>query len=241
LPYGPDDRAKREARITAQSDVYRMSELLGVPEKEIEETIQRKIREQIEGRPIAIRRGLNGALSVLRNGRFMTQFETGMSGGTFDPYKRAKAEEMGLGTPKTIDDEKRPVYGYVLTEAEHLAAAYGPIEFILKDSAKARTTVTVGDSLYKFEYGEMVGSPLSNPGMECWDRRGSYIYEDKWVSVMYMETQIHGGVNLSDVDRVVLHRNALYRTTGGVQSQYKQFVDLAEELGVKVEYDTRTS
>lgn len=162
-----------------------------------------------------------GALQ--RDGRFRTQHEdnVGTVSGVFDPGWRAKFEHDNMGAPKDMDPTKRPVYGTLETDGgfDMPAPQYGEVTLILKSSVRERTTVSLGDTL---NYGTY---PIAMGDVETADRtrilaavgRGNLLSYAQMITDPdapvsdgvdcgepdeYKEVQIHGGVNLSDVDTV---------------------------------------
>lgn len=177
--------------------------------------------------------------SVLRDGRFKSQFETGTSGGAFDPTMRKEAEAKGLGAPKELAPEKRPIYGY-MHGASHggseVASEYGDIKVRLKPALRPRTTFTVGDSLGGFHAGRVAGVPVNAPTVH--GVSGGYMFERLeeakhvhevvlWCS--YVETQYHGGVTVNDFDAVIV---------GKAKAKSETFAwhrEKLEELGIPIE------
>lgn len=233
--------AYRHTREMLENAVQRYPEGKGKTPEEVQEIVG-GILEEWEDRPISIRRGIGGATNILQEGRFKTQFETGTSGGMFDVGFRTKSENKGLGVPEDIDVMLRPVYGYLNVPGGGLETQYGPIEFVLKDSIKSRTTVVVGDSLGLFEGRQAVGVLIDRMGEspECWDG-------DRFMSTgfgrlyrtgrvgNYIETQIHGGVTLEDVARIRVHMPGRLSTDVQGAVAIGEFYQLASRLGIDVE------
>ena len=200
--------------------------------------IKAKIAERLDedlAQPIAIRRGLRGALNISEEGRFKTQFETGTSGGYFDPIFREIAEENGLGVSSKVPHNVRPIYGYFSAGNPDITD-YGAVEFILKDSVRTRTTYTIGDSLEGFSGQYQIGGKRS-ADVAAWDDNiHSYMENGVRASLTYkgppyVEAQIHGGLSLKDVAKVVIH-------TGGRHGpgRYDPVRDALKLKGVTVEY-----
>lgn len=130
---------------------------------------------------------LNGLLNI--NGRYLTQFETGSSNGTFDKKLRAYVEAVLFGfnceadtnvlTEESVTDDmlqinsdRRPVYGYLSDDINGVVLQretdlvgnldfYGEVAVKLKrNRIDTRTTVTFKDSLSK---DDIVPSPLTSP------------------------------------------------------------------------------
>lgn len=154
-----------------------------------------------ESPKVAIRAPIDVIERIFADERFMSQFESGASQGTFNPELRKKVEYEAFGVPEDIEPSKRPIYGYWSGESgEHDKTSleyYGGVAFILKDSAKERATVTFGDSLD----GELVGSKPGSVKLESMEIAEGMISKDNF---SYIEAQVHGGVSLNDVEEVVV-------------------------------------
>lgn len=109
--------------------------------------------------------------SVLKDGRFKTQFETKKSGGLLDPRIRKVGEVAALDLPTNTKPKDRPIYGYLTNNTKRAwewmdrkdnsgrfwdnilsvnnpdVDQYGELRVVLKDSTRKRATVTIGDSL----------------------------------------------------------------------------------------------
>ena len=140
---------------------------------------------------------------VDEGGRYKTQFESGNSGGYFGYDLRTSFESSVLGLHPNMDATKRPVYGTLqthksLSEDTEIAPFYGGIVLQLNNSVRERTTVVYNDSLGMATRTIPANSVKDNPddlfrtGMEG-------------ESFKYVESQIHGGVSMDDVDAVWVH------------------------------------
>jgi len=79
---------------------------------------------------------------------------------------------------------------------------YGEIRFTLKPEVRSRTTATVGDSLRNGVMADAVNNPrpdLLNMGLY---KAGAVHHMAGNPTADYIETQIHGGVNVSDIERI---------------------------------------
>jgi hypothetical protein len=162
-------------------------------------------------------------ISILSGGRVKTQFESGNSGGTYNPKLRNSVESVLFNQPST-DPVLRPTYGVLyseknITEKQFDAAMYG--RYLMKLNVRDRATFTPEDSLSMnngkanflpssvihasisslFEVAEikLIGNPSShirskiNKAVNNGLRTGSY---------SYAEAQIHGGVSVRDVEKI---------------------------------------
>ena len=232
LEYEPTPRKLSEAWTIGQRAIKNEAHRLGIEPSELEARIRERLDKDLQN-PIAIRRGARGATSVLQEGRFKTQFETGTSGGAFAPEYRAKAEHNGLGIPTDIAPNKRPIYGYVAT-GKHRASNYGGIEFELRDEVRARTTITLGDSLVGFAFEDegqdLVGTPALQPNPEGWDGGVKAYYEQGALGLGYIEAQIQGGVSLEDISRIIVHSQ-------NPDLEFPGLLELIKRRGIEVVID----
>jgi hypothetical protein len=139
---------------------------------------------------------------VKTDGRFKSQFETGKSNGMFNPSRRKAVESNLFNTPNDMKNEDRPIYG--LLDGPHGQTSggkwYGAVKVRMRKSAiMDRSTVTIGDSL---DY-DAAGMRMSNPETRI-TREDILVATDpsKIHHRSYTEFQVHGGLSLSDVERV---------------------------------------
>jgi hypothetical protein len=158
---------------------------------------------------------------ILNDGRFKAQFETGSSSGYFDYDARGEIEtdimnNKGFSLSKA---KSATIYGY-LAKKENVydnnnLDHYGDVVVVLKKEARKRTTFVEGDSLDENHNGKYRTSPspidipsiyslkpsrhetklnkIENPDFQVGGREVS----------PYWEAQIHGGVKVSDIEKVV--------------------------------------
>jgi hypothetical protein len=193
-------------------------------------------------KPLCIRRGQRGALGVLRDGRFKTQFETGTSSGMFDMAARRASEAAGLGIPTDAPVGDRPIYGYFDVQGED-ASNYGSVQFVLKDAVKARTTATAGDSLGLFAADLVIGTPCLAPAIGSLDGEIGNINRGYRDSMFYVEAQIQGGVTLDDVQELVFKKSTYkYHTTtalweSALYPDYREIAAAARARGIPIRAD----
>jgi len=168
---------------------------------------------------IRVRAPESAVEGILAAGRLVTQRESGTSKGLLDPDFRDGVEER-MFSAKDTD----PIYGYITNAAGSLPTtwvnAYGPVSFELSPEAAARTTVTMGDSLYGLAAPvRMTDVPSASPerlhaATAHSVRRviGDIVKNPAWgdmttaarTSAEYIEAQIHGPVSMQDVTRVLV-------------------------------------
>jgi hypothetical protein len=164
-------------------------------------------------------------ISVLEDGRLKNQFETGTSGGSYFPDIRIKNELNISGTPIDASNEKRPIFGHLTTFEDsklpkdprskknilHVASSftkgYGSFKVIMKSSVKERTTFTAGDSMGGSQIAQVVSPNVDRKAMKLAgfvaDPYTALNYTPESVAGYYVEAQIHGGVSLSDIERII--------------------------------------
>jgi hypothetical protein len=194
----------------------RIAQRRGIDRGELEAAIDAAFKKLTSSHDMAIQFSSEHIDSLLTDGRFKTQFESGSSGGTLNTKIRSEAEEKGLGAPLDLPAPERAIYGFLDlgAAARENVAQYGDLTFLLKDEARARTTVTMDDSLANFKQGLVAGTPIDAPSKASWDGHLSVLYEygqDGNANAIadeipYVEVQIQRGATLSDV-RAVVDRN----------------------------------
>ncbi len=215
-PQGQIDSVTKKLDVQIAS----LAQKHGVTPAEVEAVIDKAFRQLTQNSEIVIQAKSSRVDQILSSGRFKTQFETNSSGGVLDLQYRSSAEYKGLGIPSDIDKTKRPVYGYLYLndKSRERVRGYGDFGFVMKDSVRARATVTMNDSIFNFDFNRVAGSPIDNPQRVAWDDGVEALYdygrgEDSLNTLIqrmtYIEVQIHGGVTLDDVDFVLDKANVL--------------------------------
>ena len=173
---------------------------------------------------VAIRVTEETLVMILEDGKIKTQHETGTSGGEYDPKLRGEFERDVMGLS---GGEEPPVYGFITQRDDGRLGTvyldqYGNVAVYLRDdTVRDRTTFTNCDSLdtsgYLTENPRLFPSPIMDPSIysmfetsQRMDVLG--VTEDfgkLWPkgsgpdSGTYWEAQVHGGVQVSDIDRIV--------------------------------------
>jgi hypothetical protein len=136
--------------------------------------------------------------SLIRDGRFKTQFETNTSRGSLFPEARAETDIGQFGYHPDTAPQMRPVYGYLTTggimdkDRFRSIKIYGELQFVLKKDTHSRSTYATHDTLGM----GITPSPMGVPSAKASGYKGTS---------MYAEAQIHGGLSLSDVDYVTVN------------------------------------
>lgn len=161
--------------------------------------------------PIQVRTSTKGIAGILETGRFKSSHEIGSSGaGSIlddDEYGDMRREyELEFMETDGVPDSEAPIYGYA--GDSDTAKLYGGVVVTLKPAVRSRTTATVGDSLSGFPqpYPIDAMSTLSDAQFESAmsndETSNLTLTNGKFSS--YLETQVHGGVGLDDIESVEL-------------------------------------
>ena len=162
-------------------------------------------------------------LSVIKDGRFKTQYETKESNGAYKPYLRRTNEMAYMGVPQDTPAGKRPIYGYVATQAQGTTpdtssynidkwninnagvGQYGSVRVVMKDDVIGRTSYTIPDSLD----GYALARPLGEAHSERSVAQAGFFHDLSMSHgglqrESYVEAQIRGGVSLKDIKEVYI-------------------------------------
>jgi hypothetical protein len=168
-------------------------------------------------------------LKVISDGRFKSQFETNTSGGIYNIGSRTRTELGSMGAPADLDPAKRPIYGnLVISDLGRFDAidmeqdtfkvtspntmGYGNVKVILKPEVKRKATYTAEDSL---TFGADSARPLTESftpeslilsGISRYD---SALPQTSDIKSDYFEVQIHNGVSLNDIDKIIVSTSSL--------------------------------
>jgi Phage Mu protein F like protein len=192
---------------------------------------QRKLEQAMQsaadaGEPYK-RMDFDSLRGALEDKRIKSQFETGTSEGTFNPPLRSFAEQRVMGTPESVWNSRRPVYG-LLSEPdfagfkhglEEGSSQYGDAVVRFQPWVKQRATMTIGDSLdlgpmlqasrldavshRSFPSEFLMASPSS--AMTAIEHPGDGLANLKLFrrKFAYVELQYHGGLRLNAVRDVM--------------------------------------
>lgn len=213
-------RIEQEIALDEKFDDFYQRHGGGMSEAEFKAEMESRLRKAFTDGPIGIRVNDDILRQMFTDGRYKTQFEVGYSMGGYDPEYRRNLEEQLFGTPRNEDMSKRPIYGFVgsggklaagLLEDDALSN-YGNVSVILKDKLRRRSTAMVGDSIDEKFWGQP--SPLLDPDWRSYGMGDKYAAPNlrkfdrdyssaAWRRDFYLEVQIHGGVSVFDVERIV--------------------------------------
>ena len=164
-----NSKAETERRILRNSGVSILSSIFGPDwsaDRIMNDPVMQSILDRYEEQVIAellleIETAREGDISIalpeallktiIGDGRYKSQFETTWSGGMFNNGVRSGFEEKFLGVSNSIDPSARPVYGFVempyADDYGRVSDTYGDTRIHLKENAKQRASITLGDSL----------------------------------------------------------------------------------------------
>jgi Protein of unknown function (DUF3626) len=243
-PYIPDDDTISAARALYLSHVWRAFDELTDDERSRFITAALDAMKQVldpNNSSVVLRTSHLSA--ILRDGRFRTQFETGRSGGAFNPKLRALRESAWFGRPAVSDAP--PIYAAIEFHDAPSANAdfYGDAAVHLKPDVLDRITVTVGDSLDNTTTvfpghpdgpdledclfaspAEFSRVTMTDDAAQNAKAMVQALRDFAAESGDYIEAQIHGGVLTSDIARIVF-----------AQPPDQSTIDALDELGIEWE------
>ncbi len=215
LRYQVSDRQRALVDRYVMGEIERYARNHGLPVADVYDAVMGTMSELVENVPISINYRHADLGGLQNTGRFLSQFETGRSGGMFAPRERADAELKGLGYPVNVAPRERPLYGHYNVTGQPVRAAlnYGKLEFVLKPELRQRATFTMGDSLARFYYDNAYGASVIAPEVGAADSHivaiMQYVQDrDKArlvSNIAYIEAQVQNGVQLGDVAYVIDH------------------------------------
>ena len=154
--------------------------------------------------------------TILDEGKVKSIFEIdqSMKGKEYSEYRMAY-EKVAFGYDQNLPKEIRPVYGTVIEAANNNKAlddfgnTYGNAQIVLRDDIKSRTTYTLGDSLDGVHRPTKLRESFPRTQQNFQAARASSRLDSvpdlQRMNFDYIETQIHGGIKLSDIDKIVIH------------------------------------
>lgn len=195
--------------------------VLSEDQKFMAEQIMNEAYVEAAQQPVRINLTRDSLEGVVQDGRFKSVFEKP----SYTEYmeQRLKVETECIGIPKSINPAERPIYGSVAGEAN----MYGEIQVNLKETVKNRTTMILGDSFAEQNPVSIIdvlsgditrsnlaqASPLISTNTNQFQglfhllkngEKPSIILNKFKKSQAYWEVQIHGGVQVSDIESVIL-------------------------------------
>ena len=157
--------------------------------------------------------------TILKDGRFKSQFETGTSRGLLDEGVRKSVEKSLLGVADDIPLNQRPIYGYASSSETGFVGlnptteldAYGHIAVKLKRSTRNRTSMLFDDS---FNVSISTPSDFTSPSVRSLEiSKADDIKKvlrqqnvDTVLDNIYTEVHIHRGVSIGDIEEIVFDK-----------------------------------
>jgi hypothetical protein len=211
---------------------FKYSLLAGKTVEVIKAEAEEQRNEILKNSRVAIRQPEHIAKHIFEAGRFKSQFETGNSQGALNERLRRDVEKNAMGVPHKIENEKRPIYGYVSNEhGSHGSIAldgYGEVAYILKEEIKGRSTVTFGDSLDN----ALPASPYS-------DHKEYSVAPHEPGRIgrstnSYIEAQFHGGVSVNDVEKIVINTGTATKWMGNFNGSLPELLKGAIDYKIPI-------
>jgi hypothetical protein len=172
---------------------------------QLSEVVSELINPHLEVRKRCTPEGLAG---ILRDQRVRTVFETGTTRGVSNLEYRRQTESALFGIGYGADARRRPIYGYLQGSEEDALYDFGPVVLHLSSSVAERTTVTIGDTLWQTDNGTLpclAPTPLADPTDAALHTDSDFAGATTIAETTpagYSEAQIHGGVELADIESV---------------------------------------
>jgi hypothetical protein len=218
------------AMLEASLDEYRKKVRPTMGTEAFKRLLTRKTRQAFAGRKVAVRVWRDRLDRMLDRGRLTTLHETRRSSGSENVGLRMEWERSMFGIPFEAPWQDRPVYGYLMRHeppSYDEISQYGDVVLIMREEVRDRTTALFGDSLGN---DRAVPTPVNDPDWRSWDkdafRRAETLRQELETRSVdnysyYVEAQIHGGVELHDIEKVVF-----------VQRPDQRRIDKLDRLGI---------
>lgn len=225
-----DDSIRRSKRLTGvgfwskDSIADQLKKLGDIDAKEVIDRANNQLQKFISKATPSVMIDAQGLQGVLETGRFKSAFEELRARSTGYLANRKMYEAKAFGYTEFTPAVERPIYGALVgkTKASYNnVSVYGDLQVVLKPEVMARTSLTIGDSLnqYSAPFAAMGGKPPANYASNSlnkaagWDRLSKKTnYFDSTEFTDYVEMQIHGGLEPSDIEKVVMPRWAKSNT-----------------------------
>ena len=185
------------------------------------DALDKAVSQLTQNSPVSIMTEESVIENILEDGEVKSIFEVGeWAKGEQYLEHRTAYEKIAFGYDNDTPVEMRPISG-IIYPAQHnndlidtFGTNYGSVQIVLKDEAKERTTFTVGDSLDKWQRPTPIGGKVPRTfdlatkaqGAAQGFKNDKNMLEDKgWWNFNYVEAQVHGGVKLKDIEKIVFH------------------------------------
>jgi hypothetical protein len=184
-------------------------------------SLDKDLKALTDKNPISIMTEEDVLDSILDDGKVKSIFELDdeWKGEQYREHRTAY-EKVAFGYDATTPPEIRPVSGIVYPSEmndkliDTFGNNYGSVQLVLKDDVKSRTTVTIGDSLDKWQRPTPIGgqvprtfdlATMAQSSVKFSGRGENALTKETFWGFTYVEAQVHGGVKLSDIDKIVIH------------------------------------
>lgn len=217
------------------------------------EPVDESFRNFLEEAKVMLQVNLGPLKAILESGKIKNTFDTDVidfvGSDAPDYYKKTRrnTEEKKFGIRQDGLANERPIYTYLesphyLKSAPELneAEMFGEARIVLRDEVKRRATVTIGDSLYT---DDNQPTPLLSPTTDCYGAEiksitheggavadtilNKGLEDETELGKTYLEAQIFGGINLSDIEFIFLPAKAF--------EMYPELYDMLIAAGISFE------
>ncbi len=213
---------ERVARGVSAGDFASEQDLFSHMAREMRSASMEAIKVEIEPKAFG---------SILQDGKFKNLREVRANDAFLT--NRDHIEYDTFGVPRDAKVSDMPVYGFMRGYIDG-RAGYGPVTVELKDSVRARTTITAGDSFSS----DVPAAPL-NSVHDMSDERlaqSAHLMTPKFDERLgYIEAQIHGGITLNDIEVIRIPQGLWEgRGWGSLNAQQRQAV---QDAGIRVVFE----
>ena len=210
------------------------------------DALQDSASKYIQDNPISVLVNTDALANIVGEGGFQTLFDDPETKGEYYYKQRSMYEKAAFDYDEgKTDPDMRPVYGAVFDKDIHATDAqtmlYGNVQVVLKDSVKSRATFTVGDSLDTWQKP----TPLGGKFARCYDNANvgnsvvrfnrqpenkgkNYFSSYNFQTSNYIEAQVHDGVKLDDIEKVIFHNGSEKQKAYGALS----ITDILQEYNI---------
>lgn len=185
------------------------------------EALDKQANELMKNNPVSVMTEESVLQNILDEGKVKSIYDLpeGVKGRQYLEYRTAY-ENHAFGYDNNTPIEIRPISGITYPSEindqliDNFGTNYGSVQLVLKDDVKSRTTFTIGDSLDRWQEPTPIGGKLPRT-MDLLNKaekasvfelnNNNFLQGRGFWDSSYVETQVHGGIKLADIDKIVFH------------------------------------